>query len=1228
MAASTPLRSASGTGVPLRELFVYPIERYIPPVAKVNDLAETVVAADLREYVVTTPIERGLMAFLEAYAESRTAATDRIGVWISGFFGAGKSHFAKMLGYLLENRSVGGQTARELFATRLAGSSHRMEIEGLLHRAGLLDSHVITFQIKAEQDLTAKDDSISAIMYRSYLASRDLSKNIAVASLELSLIERGLYDAFRAEVERQTGRPWAEEREDFLFIRPTVAEALQTVAPAAYRSREEALAALDLMQRSQGLSVSDLAARLADYVDELARTGNPEHPPRLVFIIDEMGQFIGDNGQKLLELQSIAEEFATRGRGKLWLIITSQAKLDELIAGVKARAADFSKIGQRFDIRLALTSEDVEKVLEGRILQKRPERSAEIEGFYQAHAGALAALAVLPGASRSLPAMSAERFAANTPFLPYHLPLIQAIFGAVKSATATGFGINPEARSMIGMAMGVLSERANGFTGGELGRTVALDMVYDRIAADILSQDRQEIENVERRLPGWQALDSRVLKALYLLQQVSWIAVTTDTLAHTLVRDVQSDNLVALKASVEASLDRLAAARYVVPKEDGAWEFLTGAKKSFEEEVAGVNVRQADVRRAARGRLTEVLRPIGKLNYRDGLRAFDVIVRGDGEELQGGQDLVLEVYSPIYRQLEDRFSPQDLEQIESFSHPETVYWAADPDADLANQLTRLIKLNDVLGRWQAKPTKTDEEREIIREKGTEVSTLQTKIETSLRTALYNGVVIWNGRAEELDGRATTLNPIFNRVMSQAAPTVYPKFDLAAVKPVEDDIKAALTIGTHALVAVGGGLNLFGADGHLNQHSAAVAEVRAEIAGRSRRGGDLDGKSLEEHFTGIPYGWHPTVVRLILAALFRAGMISAKADNVHYTDHAAPAGQALFTQVRPFRRAAFFYEEAEAITPAELRRAQDELKLIFEAPRREETANVLAEQIVAEMNEWNGRAERVVLQLRPIGYPIPAALTNSTDLVQRVTRHSNPGKVVKAFLVALDEVRGWQAETATLHEFIRKKRPALFRQATYLLAEIGRSEGLPGTAPLAAEDARPWRTTLSGLVANGRAAHAWDDFAAAFVPLGERYRQVYASRHAERDRLLAETQARLLENAIPATALTRYQCRGLKWAEGETKCAACDLSLRELDLQITALPGEERRLRDQHRIVYRDETGADPKPPRIKYLKVAQALAQKQGRSRIASEAEIDPALDTLRGAIQQALSDADVVELE
>jgi len=1210
----------------LKDLFVYPIERYIPPVAKVDDTTEATVETELREYVVTAPIERALADFLEVYAESRTTPTDKIGVWISGFFGSGKSHFAKVLSYLLTNPTVGGRTARELFIERLAGSPRRAEIEGLLHRIGLLDSHVIMFQIKAEQDQTQRDESISEIMYRRYLASRGLSTDPAVASLELSLIKHGLYETFQAEVEKRVGRPWTQERDDYLFIRPTVAEALQTIVPEVYRSREEALAALEMVDRGQRLTVSDLAQRLVDYVDELSASAPPgrgrgsERPPRLVFVMDEMGQFIGTDGQKLLELQSIAEQFATKGRGKLWLIVTAQAKLQELIASVKAIEADFGKIGDRFDTRLALTAEDVEKVLEGRILKKKDDRVPDIQAFYHDHEGALAALSALPGSSRELPGVDADRFTRHTPFLPYHTTLIQAIFASVKSAMATGFGINPEVRSMIGMAQGVLSNPANGFIQGELGRTVSLDMVYDQIAVDLQPQDRREIENLPQQLPGYQPLDQRVLKALYLLQAVPWIAVTADTLAHGLLRDVRTENLNALREAVQASLERLQAARYVVPKEEGVWEFLTGTKKSFEEEVAGVTVRQIDLRREVRKALAEVLRPVGKLNYRDGLRTFDVIVRGDGEELQSGQDIKLEVYSPLYVEMEDGFSLEDMEQIESFAHVDTVYWVAAESPELTTHLTRLIKLGEVLEKWQAKTGKTDEEREIIREKATELSTLKGKIETALRTALYNGTIVWNGRAEELDGRTTTLNPIFNRYVSQVVPYVYPKFDLAAVKPNEDEIKAVLTVAPYALPTVGATLDLFGADGHLNQHSAVVDEVRRELERRSNRGENLNGRALEEHFTGGDYGWHPVIVRLILAAMFRAGMVTVKADNVHYTGYTAPAARVLFTQVRPFRRVVFFYEEAEAVTPDELRRTQDELKLIFDAPRREETANVLAEQIKEEMERWNGRAERVALQLRPAGYPIPEALQKSQDLCFRVTRFANPGKVVKAFLENLDQVRAWHAEVQTLYAFIRDKKLPVFERGRKLLEEIQRAEGIPGAESLAEEDANGWRETLEGLITDGRAAHEWDRFMAAYTPLRERFRQVYRQLHERRSEVHSQEVAALEADGIAVDELDRYGCQRLDWDEEGLRCHGCGTSLETLDLHIRLIPPEVERIRQRIREGKKRYEG----DAKIKHIRVAHVVPKR----RIEKEAELDEALGALREAVTEALAEGNTVMLE
>ena len=313
-----------------------------------------------------------------------------------------------------------------------------------------------------------------------------------------------------------------------------------------------------------------------------------------------------------------------------------------------------------------------------------------------------------------------------------------------------------------------------------------LDMGLARSTVDFLRRqgyDAVHLREQGLQLPDYRELDGRVLKALYLLQAVPWIAVTADTLAHALLRDVRTENAGTLRDEIEDSLKHLQAARYVVPKGDGVWEFLTGAKKSFEEEVAGVTVRQFERRRAAR--------------------------------------------------------------------------------------------------------------------------------TALRVALTNGTIVWNGRAEELDGRTTTLNPIFNRHVAQTVPYVYPKFDLAAVKPNEDEIKATLTVAPYALPTVGAALDIFGQDGHLNQHSAVVEEVRRELERRSHRGQDLGGKALEEFFTGGDYGWHPVIVRLVLAAMFRAGMVSVKAENVHYTDPSVPAAQVLLTQVRPFRRTVFFYEAIES-----------------------------------------------------------------------------------------------------------------------------------------------------------------------------------------------------------------------------------------------------------------------------------------------------------------------------
>jgi hypothetical protein len=352
------------------------------------------------------------------------------------------------------------------------------------------------------------------------------------------------------------------------------------------------------------------------------------------------------------------------------------------------------------------------------------------------------------------------------------------------------------------------------------------------------------------------------------------------------------------------------------------------------------------------------------------------------------------------------------------------------------------------------------------------------------------------------------------------------------------------------------------------------------------------------------------------------MVSAKAENVHYTDHTVPAAQVLFTQTRPFRRVVLFYEEAEAVAPDELRRAQDELKVIFDAPRREETANALAEQIREETKRWAERAERVVLQLRPAGCPIPETLQRSQDLHFRVTRFANPSKVVKAFLENLEEVRTWHAEAQALYRFVvLDKRLPIFQRARRLLEEIERAEGVPGIEPLMEEDARRRRGRLAELAASGRAAHEWEDFTAALVPLQERFREVYTALHGQRDEATAQARERLQAAGVPVKSnLLPYECRGLEWDEDGLHCAYCRASLKELPLQAAALPSLVRELRER----YAASADYGEEVPRVRRLRVTEVVP----KPRIENEAELEEALDTLRGAVTEALGEVDAVELE
>jgi hypothetical protein len=1158
----------------IQDLFVYPIGRDITTVITMDDLRLLEVRQELDEYVVTESIEELLIEFLERYAETRTGQTDRIGVWVSGFFGSGKSHFVKILGYLLENRPVGKQAALDLFKLRIVGSPRQREIERLLHQVtSFIDTETIAFQIKTEEELMVGEvmadrdwlqaNHISTIMYRQWLKKRGFSTTLWVGRLEQELSDLGFYEAFTARVQELEGKPWQEVRQHDVLVRDAAVSALHAILPDRYPSEERASKAIDDIQTDLRMGPSILADELTRWLerrrqsfDRLRTPPGSEKTPHLVYIIDEMGQFIGDSNQKLLELQSIAEAFATRGLGKLWLVVTAQEALEEIVREAIRRENEFDKIRDRFNLRLHLTSENIETVLEERILKKKESKQPELEALYSRAGGNIATVCTLQGASRPLPQPDAAHFVADYPFPPYQLTILQQIFAAVRTPGGEREKIEGTERSLIGVTQAILKSPATGFAASPVGRLVAFDEVYDQIETELPSIDRRTIDEVQ--LPPNPSFLKRTLKALYLIQKLEWIPCTAENLTHLLVDHVDSPEtpFSILKQQVEEGLALLEQGHYVVER-DGRYEFLSGVKKDIEMDIAVVNVSVNDRRREVKKYLKAVL-DFGRLTYQ-GIRRFDIVVRGDDDVVHDKGEITLQVFSPIYVRATELSRDEVLQR--SFGDDRTLYWYAAPADDLYRELGRLIQTDAVVSRRLSRQDKSPEEEGILYQKQRDIDTTKSRIQTLLRQSLLNGAIIYAGEVRELEGRTSQLSTVFTREVSRVIPHVYTRFEPAAVRVSEKSIRQVLTVKDAQLSDIEPELKLFDDAYRLNRHAPVVSEMLEELRLRARVGDPRDGKTLADFFERVPYGWDPILVRIVLAALFRAGVVSLRYEGRIYHDYKVSRAQELLDNALNFRKTEFLYDPQEGLTPEERRGAQQAIDRLFHR-REPDTVNIMATALEEELEQLRRQNAEQRILAGESALPVKPILQDGQAVIEEILSHPQPDRRLKVFLqhqATLKDLKGYQDG---LQAFVEDGRPAEFRRAGALKRAVERAQRV---APeLAGKEVQDWLDDMQAIQDRREIVEKWAAFYQNMQPLLRRYQAAYEAQHQARYAAYAGVKGDLEALGIPTDGLSDRLCEGpVGWSLDGLACTACGTGLETLYYQIQSAPEEKARLIAEH-----------------------------------------------------------------
>ncbi len=924
----------------IRELFKKPIDRPINGVIKADQRDAESIWQELDEYVVTKQLTEYFRRFFDAFLAAADNPKDpvvssRMGVWVSGFFGSGKSHFIKILSYLLENiEAVDPKTGIPKKAAAFF-DEHKIKDALLLadiQRAAKGSSDVILFNIDAKADSKSDRDVILQVFMRVFNEKLGYSGDAPhVAEMERYLVGKGAYEAFKAAFQEKNGSIWNKQRDAVDFLRDDVVCAL---AKALNMTEESAGRWFDKSRDDYKINIEGFAKLIRDYLD----TKPAGH--RVIFLADEVGQFIGDNTQLMLTLQTITEQLGTLCQGRAWVIVTSQEDIDAAIGETnKAKSQDFSKIQGRFHTRLSLASSNTDEVIGERLLSKTQAAHDALRDCFEKQGDIINNQLAFVGNSVSMRSYKdAAEFVACYPFAPYQFTLLQKVFESIRKVGATGMHLSKGERSLLDAFQSAAVRNA------ERGIDVLVPIYdfYPSIESFIDTSAKRSIDEAPTN-PSLEPYDVQLLKALFLIRYIpDIIKPNVDNLATLCVDQIDADKL-ALKRKIQESLTRLEHQR-LVSRNGDLWSFLTNQERDVAREIAHEAVSAVEKSRLLSNLIyEEILGDISKIRHRGTKSDYEINRLLDGAPWKNANhELSLEIGTPLS---DDYEALNDAKGILRSADRALIRMKESNRLDI--ELTLYLQIEKYIdspkGSSAAAPLKR-----ILADRKDENRERKTRLIEQLSTALVTGDCYALG--QKLPSKSAAPSTQVDELVNYLISNTYTKLSYLKVRQIEPiaEIKAILTadnIGQSAFV-------LGGEEGN----PLALNEMREYLQLKASQSRVLLSEVVER-FSGAPWGWKPEwEVVLLIARLFMAGEIKLMLEGSDLEPKSAidPLTKSVrFKQVSILKR-----KSADA---AQLKRARDLHKELFSKLGREEEDGLVADfrgnlsQWQAELKEFSHTA---------------------------------------------------------------------------------------------------------------------------------------------------------------------------------------------------------------------------------------------------------------------------------
>ncbi len=1203
------------------------LNQIIEEIIQVDQLDEQTVYSEITEYVATDRIKDHYRMLLKAIAEAPSEPHEGVGIWISGFFGSGKSSFAKNLGYVLSNPKILGNNYSDLFMNQL-NDKIISELVDFINKG--IPTEVIMFDISKAKEVKRGDEKIAEVIYRRLLSHLGYAEDYDIAELEIELENEGRLEEFVSLSEEVSGKSWNAARKG--AKKTSYASAiLNKMNPGVFPQA-------DSWSRSiQGKPPVITVETVVDRAFELIARRRPGKA--LFFIIDEVGQYVARSVDRIEDLRAVVEQFGKVSKNRLkarkaiapvWIAVTSQEKLEEVVAALDSKRVELAKLQDRFKYRVDLAPADIREVASRRVLAKKDEAIPVLRSLYERSQGQLNLACRLERTSRKSEVFE-EEFVQSYPYLPHFIDISIDIMSGIRLQPGADKHLGGSNRTIIKQAHEMLVNERTALKDKPVGTLVTLDRIFDLVEGNISTEKRKDIDDITGRFKKESDWPLRTAKAICLLEFIRDLPRTEANISACLVDEVDRPSPL---ADVKSALAHLEDAKFIRNSEDG-WKLQTAQEKSWETERRGLEPKPRDRREILNETLAEIFSEPGLKNYRFQKKTFKLDVRCNGDKIYDGQIPLSIITSDDASSFQAR-KLEIQEESRQEAHKNEIYFVFSLNPEIDALVADLHSSKDMVKRYdilRGQNKITVEEGALLEAEKKDVNRKKARLQEKVAEAFKSGASMFRGVPKDGSDLGKSVESIIKSLLDDLVLDLYPKLPMWA-RSLEGDeagelLKAANLNGLPAVFYNGDqGLNLVVRDGQksvLNIEAEIVREVLDYLSKEYSYGSrdSRTGKALESHFGGLGYGGDLDMLKLVLAVLFRAGAIEVSFGGQRFASYQDPASHEAFTNNKTFRSALF--------TPAKVIDFKDLTQAVkmFEAIAGG-TVDVDKNAIASALKQF---AENEMRELLPVEERIKANALPGLDRLEKVKEvlmQALRGTAEECVGILAGEGKSLKDSLDDVHNIrdsIDEETIKAIRSARTVLKEMWpvvkeRLEGGSGINKRA-ED-------LESILASDDLYDRIDDMKMMSDEISKQYYEIYSDLHISRrdayqtaiEEIKNTPEWAMIEEAMTGPTLRelrRRACEELDMPDNGLYCSHCRASIPQMESDKQALA--EIKANALERIA--ELTAPVDRPKRVERVRLSKIY-----KGKIDSEESVEKVVAALREHLMGLLAENASIILE